>query len=76
SGTSNYSLSFLPGVSGLCVLFLFHLLSLGSSDRSHNAPTFVSCFFILFNRNLQIPGLATGAVGHSLLYSPFAYAAA
>ena len=26
-------------------------------------------FLILFSRNRQIPGLATGAVGHSLFYS-------
>ena len=26
-------------------------------------------FFILFSGNRQIPGLATGAVGHSLFYS-------
>jgi len=26
-------------------------------------------FFILFRGNRQIPGLATGAVGHSLFYS-------
>ena len=30
---------------------------------------YVFDFLILFSRNRQIPGLATGAVGHSLFYS-------
>ena len=44
----------------LCSLFLFHLLSLGSSDRSHNAPTFVSVSMLVD----ESPYLVT--LGHAL----------
>jgi hypothetical protein len=50
----------------------------GLSNQSHYSPVVArmrlssSCIFfilILFRGNRQIPGLATGAVGHSLFYS-------
>ena len=46
--------------SWLCSLFLSHLLSLGSSDRSHNAPTFVSVSMLVD----ESPYLMT--LGHAL----------
>ena len=45
-------------------IFLFARPRLVGSRRS------LSFLNILFSRNRQIPGLATGAVGHSLFYSP------
>ena len=46
--------------SWLCSLILSHLLSLGSSDRSHNAPTFVSVSMLVD----ESPYLVT--LGHAL----------
>ena len=46
--------------SCLCSLILFHLLRLGSSDRSHNAPTFVSVSMLVD----ESPYLVT--LGHAL----------
>ena len=36
--------------------------------ESFNVFNLLDFFFILFSGNRQIPGLATGAVGHSLFY--------